>query len=834
MANYYIEQHNKTIADAASIQDYLSGQYMQKYAGMMFDYGDERHVFEAMKYVKINSYRKSNTDKELAQKVLCAIKGGLASFFANKCAVGCFLTSDGQECSLFFASEGAINIGFDDYLRSAVPDITMETRFIDKDVRSRCTVYGGVIIGLPSQNTEYIDWVFDELKRMQGMVAILAWPTETYQSNGYKLGLMELYRHTEAIGGVDNTFGSSSRRTIQEVVPALASLNCYLKRETERWNEIENMWEVCVWFAADTEQNARRLGVLLSGALASEAAQYEGASIYAMTERSALREQSLFTPIVEYDAPPDTLPYGLQKSPLVTYLTTNEVATYFQLPLREHPGIKILDSSETPNPMQPFELNTSLGGDILLGQIPETKKQFWLNLADLNEHMLVTGATGSGKTNTVMAILQELYRNHVPFCVIESAKKDYWYLVDTIPDLDVYSAGQDAKWLSIDPFTPEYGTVIGNHIDSLLYAFSGAFEMETPTRLALSGLLKYAYIETGWQMDEIFCPKGKKCPTVQILIDLLPKFMERELSYGEEVSDNIRGSILNRLNTLNEGTVGSVINCKYGKPLSGEELCTGFAVIELDDFPIDVKPFIAELVLVKAGQYLRRQDAAEKLKNVIVLEEAHNIFSRVSTNGKETSKGIASMYFSSMLSEIREYGTGLIIADQGASQLNENAIANTKIKVLHSLGSKEDVDAEAYALHLSEYQKRLIPEMSKGVALISIRSKSSTWRVSINKTVSRSMRNIACLFCKHRRFCEEEVLFKHLRDDDYRLAMTSANILANRYDFAILKSLLTGIQAQYRLTKCDCSCILGYLLNLENSKCSDREKRRIIYLYNRG
>ena len=91
MANYYIEQHNKTIADAASIQDYLSGQYMQKYAGMMFDYGDERHVFEAMKYVKINSYRKSNTDKELAQKVLCAIKGGLASFFANKCAVGCFL-----------------------------------------------------------------------------------------------------------------------------------------------------------------------------------------------------------------------------------------------------------------------------------------------------------------------------------------------------------------------------------------------------------------------------------------------------------------------------------------------------------------------------------------------------------------------------------------------------------------------------------------------------------------------------------------------------------------------------------------------------------------------
>lgn len=64
-------------------------------------------------------------------------------------------------------------------------------------------------------------------------------------------------------------------------------------------------------------------------------------------------------------------------------------------------------------------------------------------------------------------------------------------MVDTIPDLDVYSAGQDAKWLSIDPFTPEYGTVIGNHIDSLLYAFSGAFEMETPTRLALSGLLKY-------------------------------------------------------------------------------------------------------------------------------------------------------------------------------------------------------------------------------------------------------------------------------------------------------------------------------------------------------
>jgi type IV secretory pathway VirB4 component len=69
----------------------------------------------------------------------------------------------------------------------------------------------------------------------------------------------------------------------------------------------------------------------------------------------------------------------------------------------------------------------------------------------LTRHTLITGFTGSGKTNTVLFLLDQLWRkNHIPFMVIESAKKEYRALarMPGFEDMLVFTLGDE----TVSPF----------------------------------------------------------------------------------------------------------------------------------------------------------------------------------------------------------------------------------------------------------------------------------------------------------------------------------------------------------------------------------------------
>ena len=50
---------------------------------------------------------------------------------------------------------------------------------------------------------------------------------------------------------------------------------------------------------------------------------------------------------------------------------------------------------------------------------------FRVPLATLNRHAFVTGATGSGKSQTVRHMLEQLSRARIPWLAIEPAKSEY-------------------------------------------------------------------------------------------------------------------------------------------------------------------------------------------------------------------------------------------------------------------------------------------------------------------------------------------------------------------------------------------------------------------------
>jgi len=94
-------------------------------------------------------------------------------------------------------------------------------------------------------------------------------------------------------------------------------------------------------------------------------------------------------------------------------------------------------------------------GTIEIGKVVKKRRKrhkFFLSLKDLERHMFVCGATGSGKSNFLQYFLTNFKKRYdVPFLLAEF-KGEYIYLQDIIDDLLVIRPGEN---FSINIFNPE-------------------------------------------------------------------------------------------------------------------------------------------------------------------------------------------------------------------------------------------------------------------------------------------------------------------------------------------------------------------------------------------
>ena len=829
MSNFNIDRKNELIGNAEEILHYLTGMYMDQYRGCMLGQDGENYRMDGFVYYRVISYRRAGSEENVRKQIGEAIRKCANLLFAKDKGLGFFVGSDGRDVELILAVEEGSNVDIAHSLRAEIPELRAEEIRNPEIKWRRRSAWGGVITNIPHVDGSYIDGFIEQLSEFPAAVGLLAFPST--RASSFLSGLQDLKTQIDSLSGYSFTYGSDSRRTVKASFPGLNKLGTYLDKQVEKWSEVNGMWEGCIWFAANTEANADRLGAMLAGALGGQVSGADTPCMYFLTQQNPFQTGIFEVPASEYVQRNFTLPQGLIKSPLETFFTPDDLAALLQFPSYAHLGIDVLTSGKELSALRPFDIGGTTAGELLMGRLSDTGAPFQLRINDLTEHVLVTGATGSGKTNTVMQMVREVAANHIPYCIIEPSKKDYWTLISQDDNLEVYSAGQDAFALKLNPFVPEYGVDIGAHLSSLMYAFSGAFDMEAPTRFALEGLLRHAFKLAGWDTADIFYGQRRKIPQIRDLINLLPQFMEQEIQYGQEVSDNIKGAILNRLNSMSDGIISRIISCSPDESLSGEYLCSKNILLELDDLPIDLKPFITEVVLMKMSQFLRRQDSASSLRNVVVLEEAHNVFPEIAQNQQQTSKSIASEYFSNMLSEIREYGTGLVIADQGATKIHSNAIANTKTKILHAVSSEDDVKITAYAMHLDERRMNYLPEFSVGEALVAVRGRPHVWKVNILGVDRAAPRNTACLLCKHRRMCLYEELSAKIPEFDGALEASVKSATRNSYDMTSWKSVVAWVAPRYNLSGCDEVCLLGYLLDHFTASAGTREKRRILFLY---
>jgi hypothetical protein len=415
---------------------------------------------------------------------------------------------------------------------------------------------------------------------------------------------------------------------------------------------------------------------------------------------------------------------------LQTLLTTSQLAAYVHLPELETPGFAVDTVARFDTVPAPARGGEGLAVGRIVYQRQETASDYRVALSSLARHVFVAGVTGSGKTNTVLSLLIAADAAQVPFLVVEPAKIEYRALMAD-PRLGnrlrVFTAGKaGVSPLLLNPFEVPAGTTVSEHLDLVRAAFSVAFGMWTPLPQILERCLHAIYVDRGWDLrtnSNIRLQPGDD-PTLAYptLADLVAKAEEviPTLGYEERITGDLRAALVTRLESLRSGGKGAMLDVARSQP--SEELFGQPTIVELEAMgDDDDKAFVAALLLIRLAEHRRAQGQRPSLVHLLVIEEAHRLLSEApSPRSEEVAdpRGQAVETFSNLLSEVRAYGQGIIIADQVPVRLAPGVIKNTDLKICHRIVAADDRTAMAGAMVMDESQARALATLEVGQAAV--------------------------------------------------------------------------------------------------------------------
>jgi hypothetical protein len=340
-----------------------------------------------------------------------------------------------------------------------------------------------------------------------------------------------------------------------------------------------------------------------------------------------------------------------------------------------------------------------------------------LPIDELAGHTLVTGMTGSGKTNTCLTLLREADRNNVPFLVLEPAKTEYRGLLrdsQFTGRLRVYTAGlETASPFRWNPFECPPGYPVSTHLDFLKSVFVASFSMYGPMPHLLEEAIVRVYRERGWDLSTNQNEHAGKLPRTRLfpqMADLLEAvdYIVRASGYAAELTADIGAALRTRVRSLLTGAKGHLFGSATSTPI--EDLLSGPTVVELQALGDDQeKAFLMGLILVRLYEHRQTGGLAAGLVHLTLIEEAHRVLKNMDgrTDNAESANtaGKAVETFNNILAEVRAYGEGLLIAEQIPSKLSSDAIKNTGLKLVHRLQAPDDRRHLGEALLLTEPQK---------------------------------------------------------------------------------------------------------------------------------
>ncbi|MDP3230677.1 MAG: hypothetical protein Q8N13_22255 [Acidovorax sp.] len=407
---------------------------------------------------------------------------------------------------------------------------------------------------------------------------------------------------------------------------------------------------------------------------------------------------------------------------LGSLMTADELAIVASLPQHELQGIRRRKAVEFIVDLPDPQGETLDLGTVIDRGRPYPNNRVRLIRKDLNKHVFVTGVTGAGKTTTCLNLLLE---SDLPFLVIEPAKTEYRELATILSGIDYYRPnGDDHQSLRINPFAlVREGQRIKSHAGFLKNVFAAVFPMEASMPMMVEAAILAAYEDKGWDIDDNefltggdpFDPLARAWPTMSDMIRQLDRLIPT-YGLGKEFEEKYRGSLVSRLRSLTDGTLGQVLDVPQS--LSFDALLDRRAVIELEELQGgEEKALLMALLLGGINEAIRARHAKEPgFRHLTLIEEAHRLLSRPEPGDKATAMAVEA--FADMLAEVRKYGEGLIIADQIPAKLIPDIIKNTHTKIVHRLFAEDDRRAMGEAMMMDDEQRDFLPNLGTGEAII--------------------------------------------------------------------------------------------------------------------
>ena len=418
-----------------------------------------------------------------------------------------------------------------------------------------------------------------------------------------------------------------------------------------------------------------------------------------------------------------------------TMLSTKELSVQCGIPYNGVPGIFVREMARFGRDVQSTK-NVDL--PIRLGNIYHMGKEYNnhvvnVDLKRLGEHTFITGSTGSGKSNTVYSLVARLNKllpndypyvgqyidKQIPTLIIEPAKGEYKQVFGD--KFNVYGTNPAiTELLRINPFKFENGIHVLEHIDRLVDIFNVCWPMYAAMPAVLKEAIEKAYISSGWDL---------KCSINTNGIDIYPSFMDllqalREVvsssEYSEEVKDNYTGSLVTRVRSLTNGLNGQIFTADE---IDSNKLFNESTIIDLSRVgSSETKSMIMGIIIMRLQERRMCEGGINlPLKHVTVIEEAHNLLRRVSTEQTSESSNLLGKSVEMManaIAEMRTYGEGFVIVDQSPTLLDMSVIRNTNTKVIMHLPDLTDRELVGRAAGLTDSQIVELAKIPTGVAAV--------------------------------------------------------------------------------------------------------------------
>lgn len=479
------------------------------------------------------------------------------------------------------------------------------------------------------------------------------------------------------------------------------------------------LWSVATYFVAPLETTVVQLANIYKGCVVGEDSNLSVGAINCWKGTKAC----VVLQYLNQQIHPQFDFKGVKVTP-GTVVTSEELAIHLSLPQSSVPGILVREEqSFGRNVPEGLSLDNSISvGKILhLGEVSK-KNEVLLDIASLNKHVFVTGTTGSGKSNTLYQLISGLHNKGIRFLIIEPAKGEYKQVFGKRDDMSVTVFGsnpQKTLLLHINPFEFPEKIDVYQHIDALVEVFNACWPMYAAMPQVLSHSIIEAYKSCGWDMEHSL-NRRMMFPTIENVLDCLKKYINSS-EYSQDTKGDYKGSLETRLQSLCDGTVGRIFK---GESIPDEELFNSNVIIDLSEVrSSETNSLIMGLLVLKLNEFRSSENKGinQKLKHVTVLEEAHNLLKRTSTNQIAESSNIAGMAvekIANSMAEMRTYGEGFIIADQSPSMLDLATIRNTNTKVIMALPEKDDRETAGKSIGLDDKHIEEISKLKTGEAIV--------------------------------------------------------------------------------------------------------------------